>query len=77
VTGARNETTFAREGEEARIEADEIAIVLSDGGREIIEPDLAARTGEELKSVNVATGEGFKGLAVRELQTHFAAVGFD
>ena len=42
VTGARNETVFAREGEKARIEADQVAIVFGDGGGQIIEPDLTA-----------------------------------
>src|ERR1700677_1184845 len=31
VTGARNEIAFARKGEEARIEADQVAIVFGDG----------------------------------------------
>jgi hypothetical protein len=77
VTGARNETAFAREGEKARIEADEIAIVLGDGGGEIIEPDLAARAREEGKGVNVTPGESLEGLTMGELQIHLAAVRFD
>jgi hypothetical protein len=77
VAGARNKAAFAGESEKARIEADEIAIVFGDGGGQIVKPDLAACSGEELKSVNMAAGKGLESLAVRELQIHFAAVGFD
>ena len=38
VTGARNETAFASESEEARVEVDQVAIVFGDGGSEIVVP---------------------------------------
>jgi hypothetical protein len=76
VTGARNEAAFAREGEEARIEADQVAIVFGDSSSQIVEPDLTAGAGEELKSVDVTAGESLESLAMSELQIHFAAVRF-
>ena len=60
VTGTRNETAFASEGEKAGIETDEIAIVFGDGSGEIIEPDFAARAREELKGMNVTAGKGLE-----------------
>jgi hypothetical protein len=43
---------------------------------QIVESDLTACAGEELKSVDVTADESLEGLAVYELQIHFAAVGF-
>src|ERR1700678_2296968 len=68
VTGTRDEIAFTRESEEARIEADQVAIVFGDGRSEIVEPDLTAGAGEELKSVDVTAGKSLEGLAVREFQ---------
>ena len=64
MTGARNEAAFAREGEEARIEADQVAIVFGDSSSQIVEPDLTAGAGEELKSVDVTAGESLESLAM-------------
>ncbi len=77
VAGAGHEVVFAGKAEEARIETDQVAIVLGDGRGEIVVPDLAAGSRQELKGVNVAAGEGLEALTVRELQKHFAAVAFD
>ncbi len=77
MTGTRNETAFARESEEARIEADQVAVVLGDGRGQVVEPDFAAHSGEALKSVDMTAGERLEALAVGELQIHFPAVGFD
>ena len=76
MAGARNEAAFASEGEEARVEADQVAIVFGDGGSQIVEPDLTACAGEELKSVDVTADESLESLAMSELQIHFAAVRF-
>ena len=38
MTGARNETIFAGEGEKARVEPHQVALVFGDGGGEIIKP---------------------------------------
>jgi hypothetical protein len=73
----RDETAFARKSEKAWIEADQVAVVLGDGRRQIVEPDFAAHAAEVLKSVDVTSRESFEGLAVRELEVHLAAVGFD
>src|SRR5947209_6404020 len=62
VTGSRYETAFARKSEEARIEANQIAVVLGDSRGQIVEPDFAAHSAEVLKSVDVAACESFEGL---------------
>jgi hypothetical protein len=43
VTGAWNEAAFASESEEARIEADQVAIVFGDGGAGMLERQVSVR----------------------------------
>jgi hypothetical protein len=38
------------------MEADEVAVVLSDGGSQIVEPDFAANPGDELKKRGYDSG---------------------
>src|SRR6185312_1234924 len=77
VASPRNEAVFARKGEEARIEADEIPFVFGDRSGEIIEPDFASAAGHRVEGVDVTADKRFKALAMRELQIEFAAVTFD
>ena len=59
------------------MEADQAAVVLGDGRGQVVEPDFAAHSGEEVKRVDMTSGESLERLAMRELQIHLAAVGFD
>lgn len=76
MTGARQETVLAREGEKARMEPHQIAIVLGDGRRQIVIPKFACDSTQVVKGVKVTAHEGFKALAVRELHIELAAVAF-
>jgi hypothetical protein len=76
VTGPRNETALAREGEEAGIEPHQVAFVLGDGRGEIIEPQFPRAATQGLEGMHVTTHESFETLAVRELQVHLAAMAF-
>ena len=64
MASARNETRFASKGEEARIEAHQIAFVLGDRAREIVEPEFASAAPELLESVQVAADKSFETLIV-------------
>ena len=77
ITGTRVKVVFAGEGEEARLEAHQTAIVFGDGGQQIVVPTFTGHSAQGLKGVLVATREGFKTLAVGELDIEHAAVGLD
>jgi hypothetical protein len=51
--------------------------VFGDGGGQVVIGDLARDATQRRKGVHVTTDEGFKALAVSELQIQHAAVGFD
>ena len=74
MAGTREEAVFASEGQKARMETHQVAIVFGDGGGEIVEPDLARDAAHESESVDMTTHEGLKALAVRELQIQLPAV---
>ena len=59
---------FAGEGQEARKEADQAAIVFGDGGGQIVIGDLARDATQRRERMNVTTDEGLEALAVSELQ---------
>ena len=50
--------------------------MFGDGGRQIIEPQLACDATHESERVDMTANESFKALAVRELQIQLAAVTF-
>src|SRR5208337_4389667 len=68
---------FTREGEEARLEAHQAAIVFGDGGQKVVEPTFSGHSAQGLEGVLVAAHEGFETLAVGELDIEHAAVGLD
>src|SRR5205814_5616064 len=77
IAGSRIKAVFAGEGEKARKETNQPAIVLGDSGRQIVISNLACHTTERGKGMHVAADEGLESLAVGELQVEYAAVRFD
>src|SRR6516225_3448738 len=77
MTSAGDEAVLAREGEEARIETNEIPFMLGHRRREIIEPDFASTASHGIEGVNVTADKRFEVLAVSKLHVQFAAVAFD
>jgi len=77
MTRAWNEAILTSKGQKARIEADEVALMLGNRSREIVEPEFMRDAGHRLEGVHVTADEGFETLAVRELQIHLAAVALD
>ncbi len=77
IAGPRVEAIFAGEGEKARKKTDQAAIVLGHGSSQIVIGDLARDAAQGGEGVHVTADEGFKALAVSELQIEHAAVGFD
>src|SRR5580698_4342405 len=76
MTSPGKETIFAREGQKAGMETHQVAVMLGDGSREIIKPNLACDATHEAERVDMTANESLKALAVRELQIQFAAVTF-
>src|SRR5260370_827080 len=72
VTGTREETVFASKSEEARMESNQIAIVLRHGRGEIVVPKLASDASHCREGMQVATHEGFETLTMGELNVEFA-----
>src|SRR5215471_16839206 len=77
VAGARIKTVLAGEGQKARVETDEAAVVLGDYGEEIIVPTFAGHAAQGLKGVLMRAYEGLEGLAMGELRIEHAAVSFE
>ena len=77
MTCTGNEVVFAREGEEARIKAHQVAFMFGNDRGEIVVPQLARDTVLGVECMDMTTDEGFKRLAVRELQIKLAAVTLD
>lgn len=73
ITGTRIEIILAGEGQEARVEADQSAVVFGHGGRQIVIPTFAPLAAQSLKSVEVATDEGLEALTVSELHKEHSA----
>ena len=59
------------------METDEVAVMLGDGGGEIVVPELAGHATHSLESVEVAAHEGLEALTVGELYVELAAVALD
>ena len=76
MASAGQETVFASEGQKAGMESHQVAVVLSDGRCEIVIPEFACDSAQELESVEVTAHEGLEALAVRELHKQLAAVTF-
>src|SRR5438309_4055885 len=76
MAGSRQETVFAREGQKAGVETDQVAIVLGNGSRQIVIPKFTCDSAEVVKGVNVAAHESFEALAVSELHIQLAAMAF-
>src|SRR5260370_5804815 len=76
MTSPGKETIFASEGQKARMETHQVAVMFGDGGREIIEPQLACDATHETECMDMTVNEGLEALAVRELQIQLAAVTF-
>ena len=73
MTGARDESVVAGEGEKARVEAHQVALMLGDSGGQIIELKLGRTAVECFERMNVAADERLKVLAVSELQIYLSA----
>ena len=58
------------------METHQIAIVPGDGRRQIVVPEFACDSTQEVKGVNMTAHESFKALAVSELHVELAAVAF-
>jgi hypothetical protein len=54
-----------------------LTLVFGDRSCQLVEPDFAACARQQPEGMNVAAREGFKGLAVGEVQIHPAAVSLD
>ncbi len=76
MTSSGKEGIFASEGQKARMETHQVAVMFGNGGCEIIEPQLACDAPHEAERVDMTVNERFKALAVRELQRQLAAVTF-
>src|ERR1041385_7097458 len=76
VTGTREEAIFTSESQEARMESNQVAIVLSHGGCKIVVPKLASDAGHLREGMQVATHESFEALTMGELDVKLAAVAF-
>jgi hypothetical protein len=46
MAGSRQETVFAREGQKAGVETDQVAIVLGNGSRQIVIPKFTCDSAE-------------------------------
>ena len=77
IAGSRIKAVFAGEGEKARKETDQPAIVFGDSGRQIVIGNLACDTTQRGERMHVAADEGLETLTVGELQVQHAAVRFD
>ena len=75
MAGARNEAAFAREGEEARVEA--VPSCSATAVARLSNQISRLGAGEELEGVELTAGESLEVLAMSEHQIHFAAVGFN
>jgi len=72
----RHKTIFASETKESRKKADQAAVVFGNRGGQIIVGHLSRHAAHRGEGVHVATDEGFKALAVRELDIQHPAVRF-
>ena len=77
IASPRDEVVFAGERQEARVEAHQAAIMFGDSRGQVVIEDLAAHTVEGRKGMDMATHEGFKTLAVGELQIRHPAMPID
>ena len=73
----RKKPMITSEAQEAREKADKAAVVFGNGGGQIIVSDFAGHAAHRVKGVNVTASEGFKALAVSELDVECPAVSID
>src|SRR5579871_4393918 len=76
VTGTREEAIFTSESQEAGMESNQVAVVLSHGRCEIVVPKLASDAGHRREGVEMTTHKSSETLAMGELDIEFAAVAF-
>ncbi len=77
IAGVRKEIIFAGEAEEAWVKADDPAVMFGDSCGQIVISDLARDAAQLSERMNMTTGEGFKALAMSELDIHHSAVRID
>jgi hypothetical protein len=77
IAGPRDKVVFAGEGQETRMEAHQAAIMFGYGRGQIVIENFPAHTVKSRKGMDVATHEGFKTLAVGELQIRHPAMPID
>ena len=77
MTSPREEVVLAREGQEAGMETDEVAVMLGDGGRQIVIPEFPRHALQGLEGMDVAAHKSLEALAVGELHVKFATVALD
>jgi hypothetical protein len=77
IAGVRIEAVLTGEAEEARVKADDPAIMFGNGGRQIIVGDLTCHATQFGEGMHVAAHEGFEALAMSELDIHHSAVRID
>src|ERR1700739_4239343 len=77
IAGSGIEVVFAGKSEEARVEANQPAVVLGDHRQEIVVPNFPSHASQGLKRVLMTADEGLEALAMGELDKEHAAVGFD
>jgi hypothetical protein len=77
IAGPGVEATLASEPQEAGVEANQGADVLSDYSQKIVIPAFASDATQSLKPVQVAADEGVEALAVGELDIEHPAVPLD
>src|ERR1700687_3203333 len=74
IAGSRVETVLTCEAEKARKKTDQLAIMFCDRGGKVVIDDLAGDTTQHSECMNVTANEGFKTLAMRELDVEHPAM---
>ena len=76
IAGLRIKAILAGESEKAREETDQAAVVFGDGSGQIVIGDFTRDAAQRRERMHVTADEGFKALAMGELQIQHAAVRF-
>src|SRR5271169_1774532 len=77
MTSPREEVVLAREGQEAGMETNQVAVMLGDGGRQIVIPEFPRHALQGVEGMDMAAHESLEALAVSELHVEFATVALD
>jgi len=73
----RNEVVFTGKAEEARMKADDPAVMFGNGGGKVVISDLTRNATELGEGMSVTANEGFEALAMSEFDVHHPAVRID